>query len=319
MEIKNIKNGIFLAPMAGITDKAFRFLCQEQGASMTFTEMVSAKGMYYNDGKTFKLLDTFPNEDNVGVQIFGKEPEIISEIVSKLNDTSFKVIDINMGCPAPKIVKNGEGSALLLEPKLIGKIVKAAVNVSKKPITVKIRKGFDEDNVNAVYVSKVIEDAGASAITVHGRTRRQQYSGVADWDIIKKVKQSVKIPVIGNGDVVDEESAKKMFSETGCDAIMIGRGSLGNPWIFKEILSFLNNGVKLERPSLNQKVEYIIRQLNMMLEYKKESVAVCEMRKHIGWYLKGIKNSSKIKEYLFKIKEYDELIYEVEKLKNIDY
>lgn len=313
-----IKNGVFLAPMAGITDKAFRVLCEEQGASMTFTEMVNCKGMYYDDKKTFKLLEVFPKEKNVGVQIFGKDPDIMADIVSRLNETRFSVIDINMGCPAPKITKNGEGSALLLNPDLIGKIVRAVVKVSKKPVTVKIRKGYDDDNINAVYVAKVIEEAGASAITVHGRTKKQQYSGVADWDTIREVKKAVSIPVIGNGDVVDFKSAERMFLHTGCDAIMIGRGALGNPWIFREIFSYIKNGTVCEKPSLEQKIECIIRQLDMMMQYKNERTAVCEMRKHIGWYLKGVRNSSKIKEHLFKIKGYNELVFEVEKLRYIE-
>lgn len=319
MKIGNleIENRVFLAPMAGITDKPFRLLCKEQGAGLVFTEMVSAKGMYYGDKKTIELTDTYKEEGQVGVQIFGKEPEIMASVAEKLNDTSLAIIDINMGCPAPKIVKNGEGSALMLNLPLVEEIVKAVVKVSKKPVTVKIRKGFDEKNINAVEVAKRIEASGASAISIHGRTKKEQYSGNADWNIIKEVKESVKIPVIGNGDITSATLAKKMFDETGCDAIMIGRGALGNVWLFKEILEYLKTGKIINTPTLSTKIDCAIRQLNMMIEQKGEHRAICEMRKHIGWYLKGEKNSCKIKEHIFRINDYDELIEALNDVKNM--
>lgn len=318
MKIGNIevRNNVFLAPMAGVTDKSFRLLCEEQGAGLTFTEMVSSKGMYYNDEKTKRLMDIDKGERYVGVQIFGKEPEIMAEVASRINHMRFSVLDINMGCPAPKITKNGEGSALMQDPWLIEKIVKAVCKASDKPVTVKIRKGYDDDNVNAVEIAKRVEQAGASMISVHGRTRSQQYRGVADWDIIAKVKQAVSIPVVGNGDVTSGEDAKRMLSETGCDAVMIGRGALGNPWIFRDVLEYFRDGSNASCRSVSDRVDCIIRHMNMMIQDKGEWCAVHEMRKHIGWYLKGVRNSAKIKDSIFKITDVDAVIKELQKIRN---
>ena len=319
MKIGNIEvgNNIFLAPMAGITDESFRLLCQEQGAGLTFTEMVSSKGMYYNDEKTKKLIDIDTRERYVGVQIFGREPDIMADVARKLNEVEFSVIDINMGCPAPKITKNGEGSALMRDPKLVGRIVEAVCRVSVKPVTVKIRKGYDDNSINAVDIAKRIEDAGASMISVHGRTRSQQYSGVADWNIIANVKQEVSIPVVGNGDIISGEDAKRMMDETGCDAVMIGRGALGNPWIFQDIERFFSYGSSPSERSVDDKVSCIIRHMNMMIQKKGERCAVREMRKHIGWYLKGVKNSAKIKERIFRISDVDTVIEELQKIRDV--
>jgi nifR3 family TIM-barrel protein len=240
MKIGNVllENNVFLAPMAGVTDMPFRILCKEQGCGLLYTEMISAKGIYYNDIKSFKLAHIDPVEEPTALQIFGSEPDIMAKVAEKLSQLNTAIIDINMGCPTPKITKNGEGSALLRNPELVGKIVKEVSKASSKPVTVKIRKGWDDNSVNAVEIAKIAEDNGAAAITVHGRTREQFYSGKADWETIKNVKKAVSIPVIGNGDIFSEEDALKMLKDTGCDAVMVGRGAQGNPWIFKKIIRY---------------------------------------------------------------------------------
>lgn len=268
--------------------------------------MISAKGLFYEDKGTKKLMEISEKERPSAIQIFGNDPKIMGEI-SKEVSKKCDIIDINMGCPAPKVVKNEDGSKLLLQPKLIGEIVKEVVRNSSVPVTVKIRKGWDDDNVNAVEVAKIIEDSGASAITIHGRTREQFYTGKADWEIIRKVKESVKIPVIGNGDVVSGETALKMFEETTCDAIMIGRASNGNPWIFNEIISFLKDGINEGKPSLEEIKLMIHKHINLLEDYKGEYTAVREMRKHIAWYVKGIPNAAEIRNRVNKIEDIGEL------------
>lgn len=285
------KNNIFLAPMAGITDMPFRFLCSKMGAGLTYTEMVSSKGMYYNDKKTKKLTVIHPDEAPCAIQIFGSEPDIMAKAAEELSERDdVALIDINMGCPAPKIVKNGEGCALMQDEKLAAKIIEAVVKASKKPVTVKFRKGFDRDN--AVEFAKAAEGSGASAITVHGRYRDQFYSGKSDMDIIARVKQSVSIPVIGNGDVFTPEAAKNMFDVTGCDAVMLGRGAQGNPWIFKRIYHYIYNNELIPYPTNEEKLNVIKEHYKMMIDLKGEITAVKEMRKHLAWYIKGMPGAS---------------------------
>ncbi|HEY8499712.1 MAG TPA: tRNA dihydrouridine synthase DusB [Clostridia bacterium] len=294
------KNNIFLAPMAGITDMPFRRLCARFGAGLTYTEMVSAKGIYYNDKKTGRLTITHPDEAPCAVQIFGSEPNIMAEAVQVFNERDdIALIDINMGCPTPKIVKNGEGCALMQNEKLASEIIKAVVKASKKPVTVKFRKGFDR--INAVEFARMAEGSGAAAVAVHGRTREQLYSGKADWDIIARVKQSVSIPVIGNGDVRTPEDAVKMFEQTGCDAVMVGRGALGNPWIFKKILQYIYNGELAPNPDNAEKYRIIKEHYEMMIEIKGEKTAVNEMRKHIAWYIKGMPGASNMRAEIMRV------------------
>lgn len=290
-----LKNNLILAPMAGVTDLPFRLLCSEQGAGMTGMEMVSAKAILYGNKNTEGLLAIHPQEGPVSLQLFGSDPKIISEMAARIEERPFAVLDLNMGCPVPKIVNNGEGSALMREPKLAGEIIAATVKAVKQPVTVKIRKGFDEAHVNAVEIAKIAEDAGAAAIAVHGRTREQFYSGRADWEIIAKVKEAVSIPVIGNGDVTDGESARRMLSETGCDGVMIGRGARGNPWLFGEIAAFLEDGRILPAPSREEKKKMILRHAALQLEIKGEYTGVREMRKHLSWYTAGMPNSARLR------------------------
>lgn len=291
MKIGNveIKNNIFLAPMAGITDMPFRLICKEYGAGLVYTEMVSAKGLYYNDDKTKLLTQIDEKEHPAVLQIFGSDPNIMAEVAKKIA-SSTDIIDINMGCPAPKVVKNDDGSRLMLNPALIDEITKKVVEAVDVPVTIKIRKGWDEEHVNAVEIAQIAEKNGIAAIAVHGRTREQFYTGQADWDIIKKVKENVSIPVIGNGDVIDFESANKMLEYTKCDAIMIGRASLGNPWVFKQIQQKTN-----EKPSNKEICDVIEKHYEMLANLKGEYVSVREMRKHISWYIKGLPLATEIR------------------------
>ncbi|MCQ2547907.1 MAG: tRNA dihydrouridine synthase DusB [Clostridia bacterium] len=295
--------------MAGITDAPFRLLCEEQGAGLSYTEMISAKGLWYKDKNTAKLSYTYPEEKNVAIQIFGHEPDIMAFAAEKLDPLPNKILDINIGCPVPKVVKNHDGSYMMHDPENVYQVVKAMVGATDKPVSAKIRLGWDENHINAVEVAHALQSAGASAIAVHGRTREQFYEGKANWDEIRKVKESVSIPVIANGDVVDLESAKAIMETTGCDMVMIARGALGNPWLFKE----LNMGEKYS-PSNEEKRDTIIRHLNMLVALKGEYVAVREMRKHIGWYMKGMHGAAKFRGRINQIDNLKELQDEIVRL-----
>lgn len=298
-----IENNIFLAPMAGITDMAFRLICKRFGCGLVYTEMISAKGIYYKNENTINLVKIDERERPVAFQIFGREPEIMAYSAVQLESLGADIIDINMGCPTPKIVNNGDGCALMKEPKLVGKIIAAVTGAVKVPVTVKIRKGWDDDSINAVQIAAIAEKNGAKAITVHGRTRQQFYSGKADWSIIKQVKETISIPVIGNGDIFTPEDAKRIFEETDCDGILIGRGAQGNPWIFQRISTYLKSGILDLEPSAEDKINMVIEHLIRVIEVKGEYIGVKEMRKHIAWYLKGLPNSNCIKNRLFNIED----------------
>lgn len=305
-------NNVVLAPMAGVTDLPFRLICKEFDCGMVYTEMISAKGLLYENDKTQFLLAIHEKEHPAGAQLFGSDPKIVSEMAKRIEETDVDFIDINMGCPAPKITKNGEGSALLKNPELIGEIVYETAKVLTKPLSVKIRKGFDEENINAVEVAKIIEQAGASLLTIHGRTRDQFYSGVADWDIIKKVKESVNIPVIGNGDIRCPEDAKRMLEHTGCDAVMIGRGAQGNPWIFKRTVHYLETGELLKEPTFEERKEIIIKHAKMLMAFKGEYVGIREMRSHLTSYIKGVHGAVEFRKKLTAVQNLDDIIYLLE-------
>ena len=308
IKIGNVEldNNLILAPMAGVTNLPFRIICEKFELGMVCTEMASSKAIFYNDQKTRRLLNTEGEKRPISFQIFGSDEETMgytAKYMSKIAD----IIDINMGCPAPKVVKNGDGSKLLLDLEKAKRIMKAVVENSSVPVTVKIRKGWDKENIVAVQVAKIAEEVGISAITIHGRTRSEFYTGKADWDIIKEVKDSVKIPVIGNGDIVDEETAYQMFEKTGVDGIMIGRGSFGNPWIFRNIKHFLITGEKLPSPTNSERLNIIKEHIDLAVEEKGE-IAIKELRKHIAWYTKNLKNSSEFRNSINMIETKEQLI-----------
>ncbi len=302
-----LENNLVLAPMAGVTDLPFRVLCKEQGAGLICMEMVSAKGIYYNNKNTEILLTTAEEERPVSLQLFGSDPQIMSEMAKKIEERPFDILDINMGCPVPKVVNNGEGSALMKNPKLVEKIVSQIVKAIQKPVTVKIRKGFDDEHVNAVEIAKIVESAGASAVAVHGRTREQYYSGKADWDIIRQVKEAVSIPVIGNGDILTAQDALAMKQQTNCDGFMIGRGAQGNPWIFRQILHSLETGEELPKPSMEEVTDMLLRHARAQIAFKGEVVGIREMRKHAAWYTSGYKNSAKLRGKINEVETYEDL------------
>lgn len=309
MKIGNVElpGRVILAPMAGVTDLPFRVLCTEQGAGMVCMEMVSAKAVFYNNKNTEELMKIDPSERCVSLQLFGSDPQIVSEMAKRIEERPFAVLDLNMGCPVPKVVNNHEGSALMKDPVLAGRLIEQTVKAIKKPVTVKIRKGFDDAHINAPEIARIAQESGAAAVAVHGRTREQYYSGTADWEIIRKVKEAVRIPVIGNGDVVDGASAKALMDETGCDAVMVGRAARGNPWIFHQINTYLETGVEEEKPDYETVKRMMLRHAAMLLKEKGEYTGIREMRKHISWYTTGYPHSAQIRRRVNEMETYGQL------------
>ena len=309
LQIGNVtlENNLVLGPMAGVTDLPFRLLCKEQGAGLLCMEMVSAKGIYYNNKNTEQLLAIDEREHPVSLQLFGSDTEIMSEMAKKIEERPFDILDINMGCPVPKVVNNGDGSALMKNPVLAGKIIEKTARAIKKPVTVKIRKGFDDAHINAVEMAKVAEASGAAAIAVHGRTREQYYSGRADWDIIRQVKEAVKIPVIGNGDILTPEDAIRIEEQTGCDGFMIARGAQGNPWIFAQILHYFKTGEHLPKPTAEEMVQMMLRHAKMQLAFKGDYTGIREIRKHAAWYTAGYPNAARLRSAINEVESYEQL------------
>ena len=309
LQIGNVtlENNLILAPMAGVSDLPFRLLCREQGAGLVFMEMVSAKAILYKNRNTEELLTIDPKEHPVSLQLFGSDPDIISEIAKQIEERPFDILDLNMGCPVPKVVNNGDGSALMKTPRLAGEIIEKTARAIKKPLTVKIRKGFDDAHVNAVELAHIAQESGAAAVAVHGRTREQYYAGHADWDIIRQVKEAVSIPVIGNGDIRTPEDVAAMAEQTGCDGYMIARGAEGNPWIFRQILHYFETGEHLSRPDFSEVTEMLLRHAKMQIDCKGDYTGIREIRKHAAWYTAGYRNSSKLRGRINEVENYGQL------------
>ena len=309
LQIGNVtlENNLILAPMAGVSDLPFRLLCREQGAGLVCMEMVSAKAILYKNRNTEELLTIDPKEHPVSLQLFGSDPDIISEIAKQIEERPFDILDLNMGCPVPKVVNNGDGSALMKNTRLAGEIIEKTARAIKKPLTVKIRKGFDDAHVNAVELAHIAQESGAAAVAVHGRTREQYYAGHADWDIIRQVKEAVSIPVIGNGDIRTPEDVAAMAEQTGCDGYMIARGAEGNPWIFRQILHYFETGEHLSRPDFSEVTEMLLRHAKMQIDCKGDYTGIREIRKHAAWYTAGYRNSSKLRGRINEVENYEQL------------